>query len=538
MLRTTPPPKWMWIGNSNTRPYITHFDTEFRKFVLCTKIDQFKNEIDRAPDNCDYLTISGLDTIIADLGGQSEVNPEALEAQLDKTFSVLETFRMQGMKIVVEPLLLWKKHSESLRRAAIAAVKSIKIKFPGILFPPKPDSLKFLPDGVHLTDRAGSKLFTAMYDASIKFFNEKDDSYETGEDTATNSDSSMASDKELEIVSNNLKRKDIPPTMPPNYGKKLKFTPTRTRNENPGSSIKPILVHLENDDEDSSNKHSFGSRDFASFKELNLLKRKVEQRWSIDLFVSAGTKEDLDKIENEKNMNKIIFSGIEINDFWAANLTWADRIDKIKANISDLIKMIDPSGTYHLGYVRHLNFKLKGARQIFEITMADEKEAKALRKAYGTKVKEWRESSFPDEVKGVSLGPALTLATRVRIAILQAIAKEIKECCEDTDSWVIQHVARPVLKVEVALNDGSKSISSFGFAQAVAYLNQNLPNSHLRTQQLFDAYSIAGNRFGQEIAHYFIILDHSTASTIAINRKPRKKRPIRQETNQNKNKKD
>ena len=116
--------------------------------------------------------------------------------------------------------------------------------------------------------------------------------------------------------------------------------------------------------------------------------------------------------------------------------------------------------------------------------MADEKEAKALRKAYGTKVKEWRESSFPDEVKGVSLGPALTLATRVRIAILQAIAKEIKECCEDTDSWVIQHVARPVLKVEVALNDGSKSISSFGFAQAVAYLNQNLPNSHLRTQQL------------------------------------------------------
>ena len=68
MLRATPPPRWLWIGNSNTRPYVTQFNNEFCKFKLCTKIDQYKGEIESAPDNCENLTFSGIDTIIADLG--------------------------------------------------------------------------------------------------------------------------------------------------------------------------------------------------------------------------------------------------------------------------------------------------------------------------------------------------------------------------------------------------------------------------------------------------------------------------------------
>ena len=114
-------------------------------------------------------------------------------------------------------------------------------------------------------------------------------------------------------------------------------------------------------------------------------------------------------------MNKIVFSGIEIHDLWADGLTWANRLDKIKEAITEIINVIDSSGTYHVGYVRHLNFRLKGARQIFEVTMGSEVEAKALRKAYGAKVKTWRsDSSFPEEIKGISLAPDLTLATRVR----------------------------------------------------------------------------------------------------------------------------
>ena len=257
-------------------------------------------------------------------------------------------------------------------------------------------------------------------------------------------------------------------------------------------------------------------------KDLASLKSQVMRRWDVDLLVSAGTKEDLDKIENEKNMNKIVFSGIEIHDLWAADLTWALRLEKIKAAITDFIKVIDPEGKYDLGFIRHLNFKLKATHQILEVTMADESQAKALRKAYGAKVKSWRESKdFPDSVKGMSIGPSLTLATRVRIAILHALAKEIKSAMEDTDAWVIQHVARPVLKLEFTQNNDNKTIVTMGFAQAIAYYNKELPHSNLSSQDLYDAYAIIGNRFGNELNHYFVILDPATARNLASKRKPR-----------------
>ena len=156
--------------------------------------------------------------------------------------------------------------------------------------------------------------------------------------------------------------------------------------------------------------------------------------------------------------------------------------------------------------------------------MGNESQAKGLRKAYGAKVKAWRENKdFPDAIKGTSIGPSLTLATRVRIAILHALAKEIKSAKEDTESWVIQHVARPVLKVETSHNNDTKSLITLGFAQSIAYFKQELPHSNLSSQDLYDAYSIIGNRFGQEINHYFVILDPATARNFAIKRKPRNK---------------
>ena len=72
----------------------------------------------------------------------------------------------------------------------------------------------------------------------------------------------------------------------------------------------------------------------------------------------------------------------------------------------------------------------------------------------------------------MSIGPSLTLATRVRIAILHALAKEFKSAMENTDAWVIQHVARPVLKLETTQNNDIKSTITMGFAQAIAYYKQ------------------------------------------------------------------
>ena len=100
----------------------------------------------------------------------------------------------------------------------------------------------------------------------------------------------------------------------------------------------------------------------------------------------------------------------------------------------------------------------------------------------------------------MGIGPSLTLATRVRIAILQALAKEIKSAKEDTNAWVIQHVARPVLKLEITQNNDIKTIITMGFEQSIAYFKQELPHSNLSSQDLYDAYAIIGNRFGLFLA--------------------------------------
>ena len=167
-------------------------------------------------------------------------------------------------------------------------------------------------------------------------------------------------------------------------------------------------------------------------------------------------------------MNKVVVMGLDIPDLWESD-DWKMRIAHIKDSVSDLFKFINPGSDYNIGFVRHLNAKLKAARQIVEVTLDSEKIGRSIRKAYSARIKEWREKKlFPDRMNGVSITPSLTLATRVRIAILKAIAKMMPEEFEDTEAWVIQHVARPVLKVEQKEKDGRKILTSYGFAQAVA----------------------------------------------------------------------
>ena len=121
-------------------------------------------------------------------------------------------------------------------------------------------------------------------------------------------------------------------------------------------------------------------------------------------------------------------------------------------------------------------------------------------------------------MNGVSISPALTISTRVRVAILKAIAKVIGRQSDNHEAWVIQHAARPVMKVELKKENGEKMENSFGFAQSIAYMMKEMPEAKLSKQDLFDAYSIAGKRFGPEISHYFVLMDWETAEQMSNSR--------------------
>ena len=181
-------------------------------------------------------------------------------------------------------------------------------------------------------------------------------------------------------------------------------------------------------DEEDMKKHSIQNVDLKlMMAQINLINKKMESRWTMDLIVSAGTKEDIDKIENNLNMNKVVVMGLDVPDLWDEE-DWKHRVAKLKDAVADLFNFINPGVDYKLNYVKHLNSKIKAARQIVEVTLESERNGKSIRKAYAERIKEWRQKKlFPDRMAGVSITPALTLATRVRIAMLKAMATILRK---------------------------------------------------------------------------------------------------------------
>ena len=160
----------IWLGSSNTKAYKEAFEAvPKRQFVLCTKAEHFTAEVDSLAERCDFLTISGLDNILADLT-REKLDPTKLLSDLDTLFQKLDDYRTEGLKIVIEPLIPWKKHSQEVRRAGLHAIKTIKNKYPGILFVPQPPSLRFAPDGVHLVDKSSHTMFKVVKGVCEDFF--------------------------------------------------------------------------------------------------------------------------------------------------------------------------------------------------------------------------------------------------------------------------------------------------------------------------------------------------------------------------------
>ena len=135
-------------------------------------------------------------------------------------------------------------------------------------------------------------------------------------------------------------------------------------------------------------KHTLDPSQFqALVKEFLSLKRQVFMTRDMDLLVHAGTKEDIDRLENNQNMNKVVVSGLNIPEIWTDGKDWKDRVGMIKENVTELLKFIDPTNKYEIGYVKHLNQKLKAARQIVEVTLETEKHGRVIRKVLSGKIK-------------------------------------------------------------------------------------------------------------------------------------------------------
>ena len=163
--------KWIWLGSSNEKNFRKDFETKTRKFELCTKLTHFTSMVETVHEGYEFLTITGIDNIVADLADGGK-----LKEKIESFFNLLEEQRQRGMKITVGPLLPWKKHSKETKRDAVIILKEMKVLFPGIKQIARPQSLNFNRDNVHLTNRAALNHFKCVFSASCEtFFNNEDD---------------------------------------------------------------------------------------------------------------------------------------------------------------------------------------------------------------------------------------------------------------------------------------------------------------------------------------------------------------------------
>ena len=135
--------------------------------------------------------------------------------------------------------------------------------------PPKPDFLKFTADGVHLTDRAGSKLYKLKYELSLDFFKQEEDGYPSGMDTGDESETLNIAEQDIEIVKTPAAGISKQAKRPgPNSGR-----PSKRPRSN------PRMVNIDDDEEDEGNAFSLSHPDFRKLmKDFASLKSQVIKR--------------------------------------------------------------------------------------------------------------------------------------------------------------------------------------------------------------------------------------------------------------------
>jgi len=99
--------------------------------------------------------------------------------------------------------------------------------------------------------------------------------------------------------------------------------------------------------------------------------------------------------------------------------------------------------------------------------------------------------------------PSQTKDTRIRIEVLKAIAKNLNSNTNaEADAFVIPHIPRPLLKVNIVRGTNDITSRVYGYTEAIEF--HRSCGYTLHDQELIEAYSIAGNM--KNLEHKFVIL--------------------------------
>ena len=391
----------------------------------------------------------------------SSGNMALVEHALEEIISIAGHKSSATTWITIAPILMWKsfeKHAPAISKVwSKLTLKHKKVKFvsdlPNLSFDKR--------DDVHLAEKSSERFFKHIVEESLSYF--------TSSTEGDSSDGGMEVDNDFADLGG---RKKNPSTFAP-IGKQRK----RQHPDDIPTSLQAV------------------ASDFYDLRSM------VETRWKSDDFLWAKQEESLDTIRNEKSLDKIVLSGIVIENLVGTGL---EKKPLIIEALTPIMKELFGEEFPLPVFVSHLNAHIPSNRRVIEAKFDSPETATNVRKAYGEKMKSCRETKiYPDTLKGMSIGMSVTRSTRVRIEILRALAKIVTSNSQkNVDAYVLQHLVRPLLKVTITIPKKEMSTSrTYGFAEAVEFVS----NRHkIKECDLIDAYKAAGNM--KNLQQLFMIL--------------------------------
>jgi hypothetical protein len=222
---------------------------------------------------------------------------------------------------------------------------------------------------------------------------------------------------------------------------------------------------------------------------LEEVEKRMEARQHNDSLVFARIREELDFLANVKKEDRLVVTGLtstvamptglEEGKKWVHGIV-ETALNQIVEGASGMIQFINSGRSF------------RGEVPVCEVKMKEKGWAERIRKEFGKMRREGKTVRG-----GIFIANSVTLATRVRLEILRAMAKECSD--GEYDMHVMGFTSRPVLQVKRKDGGGQFVLT---FVDAVVRYGGRIGESDLRL-----AYERAGLSFKGQMQQNFVLLN-------------------------------
>ena len=467
------------IGSSNVcRFYKPETFKDYRKYIMvkCTKFEPFAARMACIEVGNKEVVVSVIENFLCDAVGSDPEDEDTLNQTIEKVIDdfvnvigmsakALPKTKFGIVKPIQRPRDKWYSDNfDEIQKCYSEGLNNLRLTNLTLIDPISLMSQKFEEDKVHLTGEAGWLFLDGMLSAAEVFFAAEMVDLENEE-----------SGQEMMEVETRDSEKDT---------RKISFK---------GSTKQPL------------------DRPEKWEGQMHLLEERVNRRGECDNLIFARVREELDLISNEKKEDRIIITGLTSST--PAPSAFEERKKWLREVVINLLNKIDPELGNNIAFI---NQGKNRGREIpmVEVRFSGKEWSKRARKTFVSKLKNG------EDFGRIHLANSVCLATRVRVDILKAIAKQFSKP-EGETMFVSAYTSRPVLHIK---RGGEERQQVLTFADALERFGKKI-----NQEGLGEAYRRAERAFAGQLEQHFVVLrnNHQGFSNMPqSSSKNEKKRPL------------